>query len=331
MRFLSNALLGCGLLVVLPLQTQKLAHAFFHPPGRLLGVGGRRTASRLPGAWKLNGHLRGGGNAYATDSTIAQPLAIRETRVCSYDRAGLGWSDSELGDETVEQTIADLHALLRAANGHPPYILVGASVGGAFILAYQRAHPKEIAGLVFSNSANHIGINARGRSGLIWNLTEDEIRSAYPLPASAKGPEPSHEGEPFDRLPPRVQAARLWLDQRHWKHFNPATVSPEGTLSWRNEFLREFEDVARSASPVLGTLPVIVISSNPIFKKSECLMRNTAAACLDFLSSNTVHITALKSGHEIHLSQPNVVVQALFQAVWSVRQGKPLTEAGRSN
>jgi pimeloyl-ACP methyl ester carboxylesterase len=214
---------------------------------------------------------------------------------------------------------------LKVAKERQPYILVGASVGGAFIQAYQHAFPKEVAALVFSNSSNHIGISVRGKLGLIWALTEDEIRSAYPMPASAKGPKPTHEGEPFDRLPPPIQATRLWLDQRHWEMFNPPTADLEMVLSWHNEFLRVFNEVKRSESPVLGTLPVIVISSSPILGKSDCLSQSNAAACLDFLSSNTVHITASGSGHEIHLYQPDVVIEALLKAVSTVRNATPLT------
>lgn len=133
-------------------------------------------------------------------------------------------------------------------------------------------------------------------------------------PASAKKPEPTHEGEPFDRLPPNLQQDRLWLDQKHWESFNPTTASPQQTLSWQREFLREFDEAKSNTSPVLGSLPVIVVSSNSVLGKSECLFHSTAAACLDFLSSNTVHITATGSGHEIHLYQPATLLRALSQA-----------------
>jgi hypothetical protein len=53
----------------------------------------------------------------------------------TYDRAGLAWSDSGPANDTVEQTIADLHTLLRAAGEKGPYLLVGASIGGIYIRA----------------------------------------------------------------------------------------------------------------------------------------------------------------------------------------------------
>jgi pimeloyl-ACP methyl ester carboxylesterase len=256
-----------------------------------------------------------------------QPRIAQQTRVCSYDRAGLGWSDPGSADETVEQTTADLHSLLLAAKEKGPYILVGASVGGAFIRAYQRAFPKEIAALIFTNSSNHIGISVKGKTGLIWDLTEEEIRAGYPLPASAKGLEPTHEGEPFNRLPLNLQEDRLWLDQKHWESFNPSKEGPESTLSWRREFLQEFDEAKNTTSPVLGGLPVIVVASSPVLGRPDCLSHSTAAACLDFLSSNTIHITATGSGHEIHLYQPETLIQAVLQAVLAVRNRVPLSSA----
>ena len=69
---------------------------------------------------------------------------------------------------------------------------------------------------------------------------------------------------------------------------------------------------------------MIVLSSDPVASESERQSRNGAAARLDFLSSNSVHTTATGSGHEIHLYQPDLVVQALIRAVAAVRNQVPL-------
>lgn len=205
---------------------------------------------------------------------------------------------------------------------------MGASIGGIFIRAYQRAFPKEVAGLVFTNSSNRVGMMVKDKGGLIWDLTEDELRSAYPLPPTVtKGPMPTREGEPFDRLPPNLQAVRLWLDVRQWEQWDPTKAGPQTNLSWRKEFLREFEETETGKDYPLGKLPVVVLSSGPIASESERQSRNGAAARLDFLSSNSVHITATGSGHEIHLYQPDQVVQALLRAVSAVRNRVPLSRA----
>jgi len=226
-----------------------------------------------------------------------QPKVAEATRVCAFDRACLAWSDRGPADKTVEQTVSDLHAILRATE-KAQYVLVGASIGGIFIRAYQRAYSDDVAGLVFTNSRNRVGMNVKGKGGLIWDLT--------------------------DRLPPDLQQICLWLDVRQWQAFDPGKAGPEEILSWRKEFLKEFEETDGGTRP-LGDLPVIVLSSGPSASESDRQSRNGAAARLDVLSSNTLHIIAYGSGHEIHLFQPERVIQAVQQAVGAVRNRTPLS------
>ncbi len=117
---------------------------------------------------------------------------------------------------------------------------------------------------------------------------------------------------------------RLWLDVRQWQAFDPGKAGPEEILSWRKEFLKEFEETDGGTRP-LGDLPVIVLSSGPSASESDRQSRNGAAARLDVLSSKTLHIIADGSGHEIHLFQPERVIQAVQQAVGAVRNRTPLS------
>jgi pimeloyl-ACP methyl ester carboxylesterase len=322
MRFLVVLI---GLAITVPAYAQAQSSLTYPPPGRLIDIGGRKLHLNCSGKGSPPVILIAGGGAFSIDWALVQPKVAESTRVCSYDRAGLAWSDSGPADETVEQTIGDLHRLLQKAKERGPYVLVGASIGGIFIRAYQRAFPNEVAGLVFTNSANRVGKMVKGKGGLLWELTEDELRSAYPLPPTVtKGPMPTREREPFDRLPAELQATRLWLDVRLWDKWDRDKAGPEADLSWRKEFLREFDETEDDKKP-LGQLPVIVVSSEPIASETERRSRNGAAARRDFLSSNTVHITAKGSGHEIHLYQPDLVVQALLRAVLAVRKRVPLS------
>ena len=321
MRCFAHAVLA--LIIAAQIQAHGQPSQSYAAPGRLVDNGGRKLHLHCTGAGTPTVILMAGGGAYSIDWALVQPRVADITRVCSFDRAGLGWSDRGPADETVEQTVSDLHAVLRT-NEKAPYLLVGASIGGIFIRAYQRAFPDEVAGLIFSNSSNRVGMNVKGKSGLLWELTDDDIRSAYPLAASAKGSRPTREGEPFDRLPPDLQQVRLWLDVRHWEAFDPLKAGPESSLSWRKEFVKEFEETDGGKRP-LGDLPVIVVSSGPSASESDRESRDGAAARLDFLSTNTLHVTASGSGHEIHLFQPDRVVQAVQQAVSAVRNRTPLS------
>ena len=121
-----------------------------------------------------------------------------------------------------------------------------------------------------------------------------------------------------------MQKVRLWLDVRLWEDSEPSKAAPEPLLSWRKEFLTEFDLTDAGKKPPLGALPVVVIASDPPGSESDRRSRDEAGPRLDFLSSNTVHITATGSGHEIHLYQPDRVIQGVLQAVSAVRTRKPL-------
>jgi len=288
----------------------------YPPPGRMIDIGGRALHIHCVGQGSPTVVLIAGGGAYSIDWALVQPRVAQTTRVCAYDRAGLAWSDPGPADETIEQTVSDLHALLAASKEPAPYVLVGASIAGLYIRGYQRAFPGEVAALVFTNSSNRVGI--AGTSGLLWEITEDAVRSAYPLRGLPKPPKPAREGAPFDRLSPELQATRLWMDVRNWERWNPDTAEPTSILSWRREFLREFDETDASPSP-LGALPVVVVSSAGIASDAERRSRAGAMARLDFLSTKSVHITADGSGHEIHLFQPDRVVEGVAAAVKMVR------------
>jgi pimeloyl-ACP methyl ester carboxylesterase len=292
-------------------------------PGRLVDVGGRKLHINCTSTGSPTVVLEAGGGAFAIDWALVQPRVAEFTRVCSYDRAGLGWSDAGPSYETVEQIVSDLHGLLQRAGENTPYVLVGASIGGIYIRAYQRTYPAEVAALVFTNSANRVGLVTKGGGDLLWKLSEDDIRSAYPLPATARLPRPARTGPPFDRLPVDLQPIRLWLDLRLWESLDPTTMSSASILSWRREFLREFEETDGNRRP-LGSLPVVVVSSGPIASDTDRASRDTAGAQLDFLSSNTLHIEATGSGHEIHLFQPQRSTDGISRAVLAVRTGASL-------
>ena len=310
-----------GLLVLLGVTTYGQTTQY-PAPGRLVEIDGRKLHIHCIGSGSPTVLLEAGGGAFSIDWALVQPRVAESTRVCSYDRAGLGWSDRGPAYEVVEQVVSDLHAGLQAARENGPYVLVGASIGGIYIRAYQRTYPGEVAGLVFTNSSSRVGLVTKSGGDLVWKLSEDEIRSTYPLPATARLPRPSRIGQPFDRLPADLQAVRLWLDVRLWESLDPTTMSPASILSWRREFLREFEETEGNRQP-LRSLPVVVISSGPVASETERASRDTAGARLDFLSSNSLHIEATGSGHEIHLFQPERVSEGILQAIQTVRSPRP--------
>jgi pimeloyl-ACP methyl ester carboxylesterase len=76
------------------------------------------------------------------------------SRVCSYDRAGVGHSDKPNQPQTPDTVVDDLHRLLEIETEHGPYVLVGASLGGIYVRRFALRHPDLTAGIVLADSSH---------------------------------------------------------------------------------------------------------------------------------------------------------------------------------
>src|SRR5882762_5528276 len=84
-------------------QAQNFTSQTYPPPGKLIDIGGRKLHLYCEGKGSPTVILMAGGGAFSIDWALVQPKVAKDTRVCSYDRAGLAWSDPGPADETVEQ------------------------------------------------------------------------------------------------------------------------------------------------------------------------------------------------------------------------------------
>jgi pimeloyl-ACP methyl ester carboxylesterase len=119
------------------------------PSGTRVDIGGRALFIACAGTGAPTVVLEAGGGNSADTWAGVQPEVARVTRVCSYDRAGLGQSDpAPTGVRTVQDSVDDLHALLAAADISGPTVLAGHSFGGLIVRLYASQYPDEVAGLV---------------------------------------------------------------------------------------------------------------------------------------------------------------------------------------
>lgn len=109
-----------------------------------------------------------------------QPDVSKFAKTISYDRAGNGLSQKGPVPRDGRRIATELHTALHNAHAPPPYILVGHSLGGAYIRVFAGLYPDEVAGLVLVDPT---------QEGLIaW--------------AKARDPKPSgeHKFRPYDEV-----------------------------------------------------------------------------------------------------------------------------------
>jgi pimeloyl-ACP methyl ester carboxylesterase len=126
-------------------------------PGQMIDVGGYKLHLACTGA-NVNGSptviLETGLGSTSSAWARVQPEVAKQTRVCAYDRAGMGWSDSSPEPRDAQHIAQELHALLHNANIPGPYVLVGWSYGGLYMREYAGRYDGEVIGLVLLDSSH---------------------------------------------------------------------------------------------------------------------------------------------------------------------------------
>ena len=189
-------------------------------------IGGRSLYLRCTGTGSpvviLGAGLRDRADVWTDDLTqtgsgreMVQPGVAAFTRVCSYDRPGtataepLAFSRSDPAPmpRTARNIVADLHALLRAANVPGPYVLVGHSIVGPVVRLYAAIYPDEVVGLVLVDPA-HEEQGARLKA----RMTPDELaafqRMLVEETAQYRAIYPDVEDIDFEATAAQVRAAR---------------------------------------------------------------------------------------------------------------------------
>lgn len=143
------------LLVAVAASAAYNAWAFHHAravagvAGKLYNVDGRNMHLNCTGQGSPTIVLEDGlGNNWTIWAKV-QPVLAQNTQVCSYDRAGFGWSDPRPGVRDSNAIATELHALLTQAGITGPIILMGHSIAGIHMREYEARYPENVKGIVF--------------------------------------------------------------------------------------------------------------------------------------------------------------------------------------
>lgn len=273
-----------------------------HPaPGRLVDVGGHSLHLHCIGSGQPTVVLEAGLGNDTNHWALVQSEAAGVTRVCSYDRAGLGWSDPGPLPRTATRVVDELAILLQRADEPGPFILVGHSNGGPYARLFAAAYPERVAGVVLvdpnpglADGCERLPAASRAMYGTLVSFTAVGVPRLlmdvlFPLTAS---PLPPAERQNHSALRVRTGAVRaLWSERQNTCAMLQA---------------------ARDADHPVA-IPIIVLSAQrrpPNAGHVTALQREMADE-LDALEFEVVE----GSGHWIHLDRPDAVVEAVQRLV----------------
>jgi pimeloyl-ACP methyl ester carboxylesterase len=150
------------------------------PPGRLIAIDGLRMHLQVTGSGPVTVVLERGLGGMSAAWGWIQPETARFCRVVSYDRAGLGWSETDSSPRSARLAVRRLRALLRSSQLFPPYVLVGHSMGGLLIRLFSSNYPNEVAGVVLLD-ASHPDQHLRSSAIDIHMRTGFRLLKAVPM------------------------------------------------------------------------------------------------------------------------------------------------------
>jgi len=173
----------------------------FPHPGRLIDVGGHQLHLFCTGSGTPTVVLEAPEVTMSAAWALVQKSVERVTRTCSYDRAGLGWSEAGDAPFAADEAAPQLHALLAEADERGPLIVAGAELGAALARLYASRYPDDTAALVLINVPDARGVrlqpdllssSPRFITFAPWLARTGMLRAARTWSASVRGlPEPA--------------------------------------------------------------------------------------------------------------------------------------------
>lgn len=325
---LVGILAGCCLLFLLALSLANLAvtkwqHARNPVPGNFYSVYGKQMHLYCSGSGSPTIIIEAGAGADWLGWQGVQPKLSQVTRVCTYDRAGHGWSQPRTGPRDAEAIARELHALLDQASVPRPLVLMGHSAGGLYVREYDREFPAEVAGVALIDSSSPQQIDDLPG----W-------RRSYEADKQDMGRQLQWEElkvwSGWERLTGNCRNTPS-PELRHLAgQYDAQMCRPEYVGGDDNEF-PYFEATCKQAARLtsFGNVPLLIISQDPD-RGREGMTANAIAGlpvwareqeALKPLSPLSWRVIARGSRHAIHHDRPDVIVGEMARLIGYLRGG----------
>jgi pimeloyl-ACP methyl ester carboxylesterase len=284
------------------------AHAM---PGQLIDIGGYKMHINCTGQGTPIVILDSGLGDSSLSWHKVQPEIAHCVRVCSYDRAGVGYSDSSPRPRTSRVMVDELHRLLQHAGIAGPLILVGHSMAGFDVRVYASLYRSDVAGMVLVDSSH------------------PQQQKRLPLALNDMDATWLREQEFFEFTMPFGIPRLLGFCGS-----DAEVRASECNFHSARESVAELKAVSTSAAQTgvtgpLGDIPLAVLSRDPNMPQPdlpEDLVKPASDAWqqmqeeLAQLSTRSTHVIAKNSGHYIQLDRPDLVIEAVRNVADQARQ-----------
>jgi pimeloyl-ACP methyl ester carboxylesterase len=295
-------------------------------PGKIYDVDGYRMHLYCTGSGSPTVVLSAG---LGDDSLIwapLQPALARTTRVCSYDRAGFGWSDPRPNIPDSISIAKELHGLLQAAGIMEPIILLGHSISGLHIREYATLYRSSLAGMVFVDGSTPLqdpqfpavySVIDRQRRGEMFGQLIQMTLGWFRLTGAC------------NRIHPGYEAYAAWI--------RADSCIPEQMTAVE----RELDAVPISGEETIrsgpfGALPILIFSRDPQVRRTDMpaddarkgsLLWDKFQENLKRLSTRSRRIIARGSDHYIFVDRADLVIREVTRFINQVRGNTPPSTA----
>ena len=276
------------------------------PPGHLVDIGGYRLHLWCTGEGAPAVILDAGLGGTSAGWGFVQPEVARFTRVCSYDRAGMGYSDPGPSPRTARRIANELAELLARSRIAGPVVLVGESIAGFNVRVFASDHPERAAGLVLVDASHED--DAHEVPGMARFVPLLSTIGVFRLLGVSFG-------QSVESLAPSVR-----------RYAQATSMRAGGYRAAADEIihLREAVSEVRSSRRRL-TIPVLVVTGARGADENWRRLQQDQAS----LSERGCLITAPQSGHVVAIDQPEIVVDAI-RTVVETAQGHDVPLCGKA-
>jgi pimeloyl-ACP methyl ester carboxylesterase len=289
-------------------------------PGKIFEVNGRGMRLDCTGSGSPTIVLEAG---LGNDGLIwggMQPVLSETTRVCSYDRAGYGWSDTASPPRDADHIAAQLHTLLAAAGIDEPVVLMGHSIAGIYIRDYATRYSGDVAGLIFVDGSTPLQEKDPAFEAHLPTRSPGLIQVLFTEAAFSAGIPRWHGTCVHPPAWPDPQAASLMVEDRCY----PGIAESLGeSRNWD----RSGEETEHSGP--YGALPILIFSHDPAKAHAMNLPGDVENAWdrmqqnLLSLSTRSHRIIARGSGHNIQLERPELLEKEVALFIKQIRGTAP--------